>query len=315
MAKPKNLTTDQKEKLAELEPNLRQAVRLGDYANAKKITAKIQAVLRPTGHETRLMKSKNWLFEAAMEAGEIHTAISGFTGIRQKVSKNTRIYLEATALLAICHLRLKNLGSAEPLMAEVLRNDKYIKSKAKRRDFRRRVAERFKQEGALAALKDFGHEKLVPATVQNQEGELVQSKTEEQILDGLGVAIPLETIRFLQTVDDLSRKALPYTEVKFLPSPETQLEKKELGRTIFSSLKRVLWRSLCDPKSDIYKAWFSEGMTIVLNKKYIASAVIAALSGLGIGIKAIAVSVTALIVKFGLEVFCDRYIPDGIMGA
>jgi hypothetical protein len=315
MADSKKLTAEQKSKLAEMEPRLREAVRLGNYLCAKKITLEIQNVLRPTGHETRLMKSKNWLFEAAMEAGELRTAVSGFTGIRQKVSKNTRIYLEATALLAICHLRLKNLGDAEPLMAEVLGNDKYIKSVSKRRDFRRRVAERFKQEGALAALRDFGNEKLIPSVIQSNAGKLVQSKNEEEILDILGVSIPLETIRFLQTVDDLSRKALPYTEVKFLPSPETQLEKKELGRTMFASLKRVLWRSLCDPKSDIYNAWFNEGVTIVLNKKYIASAIVAALSGLGIGVKAIAVSVTALVVKFGLEVFCDRYMPDGIMGA
>jgi len=308
------LTQRQKESLKELEPALQEAVRLGDYSKAKNLTKKIQELLRPTGHETRLMKAKNWLFEAAMEAGELRTAIAGLSGVRNKTNKNTRVHLEATALLAICHLRRKNLGDAEPLMAEVLQNDKYIKSDKKRRAFRKRVVQRFNEEGALAALKGFGDDALVPATIQAEAGKLLQTKSEDQILDNLGNTIPIETIRFLQTVDDISRKQLPYREMKFLPDPQKQLEKKELGRTLFSSLKRVLWKSLCDPKSDVYKAWFNHGVGVVLDKKYIAMAVSASFAGLGIGYKAMAISVTALVIKFGIDVYCDHYMPEGVMG-
>jgi hypothetical protein len=34
---------------------------------------------------------------------------------------------------------------------------------------------------------------------------------------------------------------------------------------------------------------------------------------LGIGIKALAVSATALVIKFGIEVYCDRYRPEFVM--
>lgn len=78
-------------------------------------------------------------------------------------------------------------------------------------------------------------------------------------------------------------------------------------------MKRVLWRSLCDPENDIYKAWFEKGMGIVLSKKYIAIALVASLSGSGLGYKALAVSTTALAMKFGIEVFCERFQPEGIM--
>ncbi|MEX2305276.1 MAG: hypothetical protein WD595_03695, partial [Waddliaceae bacterium] len=50
-----------------------------------------------------------------------------------------------------------------------------------------------------------------------------------------------------------------------------------------------------------------------LSKKFIGSAVVATFSGLGIGLNALAVSVTALLIKFGLEVFCDAYQPEALM--
>jgi hypothetical protein len=51
----------------------------------------------------------------------------------------------------------------------------------------------------------------------------------------------------------------------------------------------------------------------VLDKRYLAIAVTTALSGMSIGIKALGVSATALLIKLGIEVFCDRYKPTGIM--
>jgi hypothetical protein len=91
------------------------------------------------------------------------------------------------------------------------------------------------------------------------------------------------------------------------------LEKAELGRTAFRSFKRVLYRSLCDPDSDVYKAWFANGVGYVLDRKYLGAAVAAAFLHLGIGIKALAVSATALVIKFGIDVYCDRYRPDFVM--
>lgn len=39
------------------------------------------------------------------------------------------------------------------------------------------------------------------------------------------------------------------------------------------------------------------------------------LLNLGIGMKAIAVSVVALIIKIGIEVYCDLYKPEFVMAA
>lgn len=49
------------------------------------------------------------------------------------------------------------------------------------------------------------------------------------------------------------------------------------------------------------------------DRKYLATAIAAALVDLGIGIKALAVTAVALIMKFGLEVYCDRFKPQLVM--
>jgi len=101
--------------------------------------------------------------------------------------------------------------------------------------------------------------------------------------------------------------------LKFLPNPEDHITDKAVGRTVFQSIRRTFWKSLCDPESDIYKAWVHEGLGVVLSKFYIGTAVTAMLADLGIGLRAIAVPIAALIIKFGIEVYCDRFSPTGIM--
>lgn len=313
MPQPPKLTESQKEQLAVLEPELRDAVNLGDYEAAKRITARIQRLLRPTGHETRLMKAKAWLFEAAMEAGNLQIAAVGLQGIRQKTSRQTRIHLEATALLAICLLRQNQVERAEPLIAEVLRGDKYIRSERQRRTFRLEIKQRFEQEGALAVLRGVGEERLVPAEIEDEAGRLVRTSTEDEILATLGSQLPEQVVRRLLNLDEIARRALPEADLKYLPKPREIVEEGAVGRTVYGAFRTVLYRSLCDPESDIYKVWVHQGLGVVLDKKYIGIAIAAVMSNLGIGIKGLAVSAAALLLKFGIEVFCEKSRPREIM--
>lgn len=312
MMKPPKLTPDQRNDLQVLEPALKAAALNGDYDTAKGLAARIQDLLRPTGHETRLMQSKAWLFEAAMEARRFDIAEPGFIGIRGKTSPSTRIYLEATALLAICYLRQKKLAQAEPLVAAALKS-RNIKSDARRKRFLQHIVARFEEEGLLGALVRIQSDQLDPAEIQDLAGVLVRSKTEDEILFDMGNAVPGEAVLFLLKIDAMAKRGLATKEVLYLPGETQILEKAELGRTAFRSLKRVLWRSLCDPESDVYKAWFANGVGYVLDRKYIGTAVAAALLHLGVGVKALAVSATALVIKFGIEIYCDRYRPEFVM--
>jgi hypothetical protein len=258
------------------------------------------------------MQSKTWVFEAAMDAGHLAIAEAGFIGIRAKTSPRTRVNLEATALLAICYLRQKRLGQAEPLIAEVLTSHN-IKSQARKRRFLRLIVRRFEEEGLLSALQRHSSGPLDPSDIQQEAGLLVQTKTEDEILANMGDALPYEAIEFLLKIDAAVKRRLTARELRYLPTTGDIQRRSELGRTLFGSLKHVMWRALCDPESEVYRVWFGEGLKIVLDRKYFAAAVVTTLLGLGIGIKALAVSATALLIKLGLEVYCDRFRPDAVM--
>ena len=313
MKRPPPLNERQKRRLSTLEPALRTAAQRGDVESAKKLAVDLQQVLRPTGHHMRLFQSKTRLFEAALEAGEVSWAIEGFRGIRATVAKSTRLYLEVTALLAICHLRNGNVELAKPFMAEVLANTDVIKSDYQRGNFKRGLIDRFDEEAVLASLRDCGLDELDPVDIEADAGQLIQSDTEDEMFLKIGESVPEKAVDILLRIDEFALKQLPKGDLKYLPGPKLRKERREVGKIVFSSLKRNLWRSFCDPDSEIYKVWFHEGMSLVLNRKYIGVAVVASLSGLGIGIKALAVSVTALVIKFGIEVFCDMYKPAPLM--
>jgi hypothetical protein len=259
------------------------------------------------------MISKAWLFQAAMDAGHLQTATAGFRGIRQKTRASTRIHLEATALLAICLLRAADYDAAEPLMAEVLKNDGHIKSASRRRQFRLRMIERFEEETLLFALGGDGQSELDVAQIQDAAGRALQTKTEDEILADLGAAIPPTAIAALLRVHEFARKQLPSGERLALPPAQSLVKKATLGKRIAGAAQRVVWRAICDPNSDIYKLWYSKGMAVAIDGRFFTAAIVAALNGFRVGSYAIAVAVTAILLKAGLEVFCETWTPKGAM--
>jgi hypothetical protein len=307
------LSRIQKEKLDRLQPVLKKAAQKGDIQVAKEIVFDLKDILTNSGRQTKLLELKCYLFEAYMESGDLDFAITGFIGIRQKLNKNTRTNLEATSLLAICYLRKSDIDSAEPLIKEVLQNDKVIKSEFRRVEFRKKIIERFDEEGTLFAIKDSGYDDLDPEEIQREAGFVLQRLNEDEIFIKIGENVPSNAIGILFRVDDFSKKQLSTAERKRLSSPKEALNNEKVGKTLFSSVKRTMYKSICDPESDIYKTWFNDGLKLVLNKNYLGIAVTSVFLGLGIGIKSLAIYIAALILKFGIEVYCDKYRPEGIM--
>jgi len=315
MNKPPKLTDSQKRRLKHLESALRDAVEIGKLQRAELLTHEIQEMLRPTGHEARLMQAKNWLFEAAMEAGNIGYAISGFEGVRKKVSHATRLYLEATALLAICYLRKGDIKKAQPLIDEALSSLKNIRTDNQRRNFRVSIVKRFEEEGMLAALREIGAQPLNIDEIYLDASAVAEKKTKEEIIILLGESTPPSVVHFLERVSMISKKQLSYKEVLFLPSHQIDQKPLKLGQRVFSSLKHVVWKSLCDPESSVYKLWFTSGMTVVFDKKYLTTAIATTLAGYKVGAYGMVVYFGALVLKMGLEVFCDVYKPKPLMGS
>lgn len=311
--KTSKLTDKQKERLRVLEPKLKIAISNRDFKTSKLLVADLQALLRPTGHLTRLIQSKNRLYELALELNEMDIAIAGLKSNLATVNKKTRLFLEASALLAICYLRLEEIELAKPLIKDVLTNDTVIKSQKTRKKFRIEIINRFNEETALYSLKNKDKEEISIKEIDKEVGRILMTQNESEIYATLGKSVPQHTKYLLLEVHQYSLKQLPSAERLALPSAEQKVEEKELGKTVFQSMKRVLYNSLCDSESEIYKIWYTNGMEIILSKGYIGTAVINLMTNLGIGMKMLSASIIALILKFGLEVYCEKNKPLDLM--
>lgn len=274
----------------------------------------LQETLRSTGHHTRLLKAKNWLYECAIEAGQYSFAERGFIGTRKLTNRNTRIYLEATGLLAICFLRRDKLDQAKPLVREALDRVRNIKSERKRQQFHSRFLLRLEEECVLAGLHSD-----TPITMNEQEAiqlalELESSnKTEEQLLIELGRALPPKALHLAEEVRVIFENRLPAPERLALPPPMSEEDLQEVGKRSESALKRVAWRALCDPKSELHQKWTAAN-DVFFDKKVLMGALGAACIKVSIfpGVIILA-AVVALAIRFGATVFCEKYQPVGLM--
>lgn len=308
------LTEQQKVQLKILEPRLESAVKDRNFIYAQECVSKIQQVLKPTKHYSRLIQSKNKLCELAIELNKCDYALRLLKSNELVVNSKTRVYLETVSLIAICYLRMKEIEDAKKYIKLVLRNHSVIKTERTRSVFHSEIINRFNEEVALATLTGMPDVYFNEDEIEKEVINIIQTLTDDEIYSKMGSSSPKATKDLIFTVHDYSIKQLPFTERLSLPSPEQKVEDEQVGRTVFESIKRVIFNSLCNPESEIYKAWYVNGMQFVLSKKYILTSVLSCLSGIGFGITMIASSIVALIMKFGIEVYCvqnePRYISD-----
>lgn len=303
------LTDKQKERLKILEPKLDKAIRNQNFETAKNIVIDIQSLLRPTNHLVRLIQSKNKLYELAINLNQSEFAINGLLSNEIVLKENTRIYLETISLIAICYLRQKEIPLAQNYIKKVLQNHSVIKTKRTREIFHSEIISRFNEEVAMATLTTSQKVFMDEDEVEREAIRIIQTLTEDEIFSNIGQKAPKATKDLLYMIHDFSTKQLPFAERLCLPSPDQMVKDKEVGITVFESVKRVIYNSLCNPESEIYKTWYNNGMQMVLSKGYIKTAVVSCLANIGFGITMIASSLVALVMKFGIEVYCTKYKP------
>ncbi len=311
MARDPKLTEEIKKELLKLELELKKCIKVADFDMASKYMTSIQNLLKPKGYNSRLMKNKNYFFEVALEAGKLEYAISGLTGVRDKVSTGSRMFLESTAILAICYIRKGDLKKAQTFIDETIRNINNITSDDLRRSFHKSFLNRVDNEVLLNSLKDTA-ESLDVDEVHGKSIELIQTKTEDEIYEILGTCIPDSVIKLLATSQKHNLLLISTSDRICLPPPISEQKKKVIGMKVSSAIKRVVWKSLCDPDNEIYKAW-SQGLSIVHDKKYISGAIVCTLANWKIGTSLMAASICALAIRFGVGVFCEIFEPETIM--
>lgn len=303
------LSEKQKERLKILEPKLNNAIKDQHFEIAKDLVLDLQTLLRPTNHLVRLIQSKNKLYELAIELNKSDFAINGLLSNEKVLNENTRIYLETISLIAICYLRTKNIPLAQEYIRKVLQNKAVIKTERTRTIFHSEIISRFNEEVAMATLTTNEKVFLDENEVEREAIRIIQTLTDDEIFSSIGQRAPKATKDLIFLIHDFSTKQLPSAERLALPSPNQMVMDKEVGITVFEAVKRVIYNSLCNPESEIYKTWFNNGMQMVLSKGYIKSAVVSCLVNIGFGMSMIASSIIALIMKFGIEVYCTKYKP------
>lgn len=307
------LTEHQLEKLKPLELELKHAVRSGDTDRAIEVATQIQELFPGEWRRHhRLLRAKLWAFESCLDANRISYAQRGFIGIRKLSAANTRLYLEASSLLAVCHLRTKDTASAKSLIKEVIEKINNISSEKTRHQFQRRLIERLEEECILTELIGKEDGLMDPKEIQEKAVLLIQRNSDDEIFNLIGNSVPVASIDLLRDVRDYSIKQLPAPDRKLLPSSEKSEEPKKIGKTTFAILKRIAWKTFCNPDSSLYKLW-KDRVPKIFNEGYFSAAVITAMGDFRIGIPLIASGVSALIMKYTAEEFCDLSKPKGLM--
>lgn len=306
------LTDAQLAELGPLEKQLKIAVKEANVDEALQTAGKIQLLLSPDRSHHRLLRAKLWAYEACLDANRLSYAETGLIGIKKLSSSNTRLYLEAISLLAVCFLRQKKINDAKKMIHESLQKINNISSERTRHQFQRRLIERLEEESILTELIGTGEEKLDPKEIETSAIALIQRKSEEEIFELLGKNVPTSSIRLLTNIREYSLAQLPAPDRKLLPPPEKVAETKNIGKTTFAVLKRIAWKTFCKPSSPIYKLW-SKKIPTVFNEGYFTGGVMATLGDFKIGIPIIASGLAALIMKYSAEEFCELAKPKGLM--
>ena len=249
---------------------------------------------------------------AALEANQIDDAISGFKSIRIRAKENTRIYLEATVLLGVCYLRKKDIETAKKYIKEAIASINNIRSDSRRNQFQKRIVDRIESESILGFLSSKNALKIEPDKLHIEAVKLLQTKSDNEIFGDIGSRVSKDVLHQIEGIKDYSIKLLPPRDQKLLQPAKALENDVTFGKRIVETIKRISWRTICEPKSQIYNLW-NKQIPEVFNKGYFASAVAVTLAQYSIGLPLIAAGVVAIIMKYSAMDFCERFKPKDIM--
>lgn len=308
---PKALTDHQKRTLKVEEPKLRSACKAGDVPTAEHIIKVIQSSFIDDRSHFRLLRAKNWYYEAILDSGRNHDARLGFEAIRKRAKIGTRVYLEATTFYGICLLREGHIEKAKEIIKYVVSHISTIRSDERRRQYEKRLIRRIEDECILSQLIGVNQGELIASEVHLKSIEAVK-KTEDEILEMIGEALPEPTQQVLNGVTDYSIKLLPREDQKYLEGPTEKMPLKKLGKKALVALKRIGWKTFCDESSEVFKMW-SKRIPKVFNEGYFASSIVTSLASWRIGIPQLAVGLAATAMKYSCHEFCESFRPEGLM--
>ncbi len=131
-------------------------------------------------------------------------------------------------------------------------------------------------------------------------------------MEAIADAIPQDIPKLIKEVTDYSINLMPINDQKLLPAPKAEISKTIIGKKTLAALKRVGWRTFCDPESEVHSLW-SKSIPKVFNRGCFAVAVTTTFADWRIGIPHLAAGLAATAMKFTCKEFCETFKPEGLM--
>ncbi|WP_186009819.1 hypothetical protein [Burkholderia gladioli] len=213
------LSDEQLTKLRPLEKRLEQAVREAESELALEIATEIQALFPNDRGHHRLLQAKLWAYEACVDANRLTYAETGLIGVGKLSSPDTRLYLEASSLLAICQLRLKKVDDSKKLIKEVISKLNNIQSDRTRHQFQKSLIERIEEECIFAELVGTEDLPMNVTEIQEKAVFLLKHSSDDEIFKFIGNSVPVASLNLLNDVRSFSVKQISVTDRKLLPPP------------------------------------------------------------------------------------------------
>jgi hypothetical protein len=108
-----------------------------------------------------------------------------------------------------------------------------------------------------------------------------------------------------QMINKFTEELMASTSNDDSPEPAQKMENREVGKTYWESMRKVFHDSLCNRENDLYKIWNNNVVKLLLSKKVIGCMLFSCLA-FKLDTRLLAACISALIVKFGVEVFCEK---------
>ncbi|RYD20293.1 MAG: hypothetical protein EOP88_15610 [Verrucomicrobiaceae bacterium] len=306
------LTQEDEIKAQKLERELNKAAVAKNLKAANDLYMKLSFLLSPLNHNHRLLKAKIPLFRIAMDLGPFPELEDNLRKASMQLDWQTPEWLEVNFLLALHFVKKGEFADAKLYISVVLENEHVIPSPVQRKQFHEKVIARLSDEFVIHHLKSRQSGEIDPQKLEIDVLKiLVSDRSDDDILVSISDSTPIETARALYLLESFSReKSLAPLA---LPDMESRKGKIFVGGKLFRAFKSRARAAICDPESPVNKAWKEKGVTSLFGgKSLLAASVASAFNRVDLAIYAIAVPVTALIVKTGIEAVCDATEEDFI---
>ncbi|MES9996567.1 hypothetical protein [Desulfovibrio aminophilus] len=309
MKRPPSLTESQKNRFGVLRQQLFDACIQGDTDSSKTIMFDLKNLLLPTGHHTKYYEVLLYHCELLIFKKDYRSADKFLTAIIRNTDSNTRLFQESSILLSIAKLHLSELNAAEEHLRAALLS-KAITNIDRRRQFIKRISERFEEESLLASLGskafNFNADDIINEVQQN----CMANTSDEQLFENIGKSIPAHSIEFMQRIHTMAKNQLTHNERYMLPPAPGAQDFICLGKRIFSGISRRIWAKICLDDSTVKKI-----LDAAHNPYTISTIILTEIVNLEIGhmITLISASIITYIIRKRIDVYCKNLKPDSIM--